>query len=256
MEREKRKMKSINKIWSSKLWWLFLLLIIIVINFLASNFHSRLDLTKEKRYTLSKATKQLLKNLNEPVMIDVFLKGDFPSGFKKLSFSASELLKEFKELILPSHHEVTSRDVNLKRLGAALWVAHEQQVQNFESLISLQGVGARTLQSLALVSEVIYGTPSRFKDPARFSFAHGGKDGHPFPVPTRVYDETIHILRTAIEKSKLGLTDKSEAVKKLHEVALKAENDLKLLNEIMMTDKSMKCASVSKEKKLVKKLKN
>ena len=135
------------------------------------------------------------------------------------------LLKEFKELILPSHHEITSRDVNLKRLGAALWVAHEQQVQNFESLISLQGVGARTLQSLALVSEVIYGTPSRFKDPARFSFAHGGKDGHPFPVATRVYDETIHILRTAIEKSKLGLTEKSEAVKKLHEVALKAEND-------------------------------
>ena len=90
-------MKSINKIWSSKLWWLFLLIIVIAINFLASNFHSRLDLTKEKRYTLSNATKQLLKNLNEPVRIDVFLKGDFPSGFKKLSLSASELLKEFKE---------------------------------------------------------------------------------------------------------------------------------------------------------------
>lgn len=90
-------MKSINKIWSSKLWWLFLLIIVIAVNFLASGFHSRLDLTKEKRYTLSNATKQLLKNLNEPVMIDVFLKGDFPSGFKKLSLSASELLKEFKE---------------------------------------------------------------------------------------------------------------------------------------------------------------
>jgi ABC-2 type transport system permease protein len=90
-------MKSINKIWSSKFWWLFLLILVIVVNFLASSFHSRLDLTKEKRYTLSKATKQLLKNLNEPVVIDVFLKGDFPSGFKKLSLSASELLKEFKE---------------------------------------------------------------------------------------------------------------------------------------------------------------
>ena len=90
-------MKSINKIWSSKLWWLFLLILVVAINFLASNFHTRLDLTKEKRYTLSKATKQLLKNLNEPVMIDVFLKGDFPSGFKKLSLSSSELLKEFKE---------------------------------------------------------------------------------------------------------------------------------------------------------------
>ena len=90
-------MKSINKIWSSKFWWLFLLLFVVAINFLASGFHTRFDLTKEKRYTLSKATKQLLKNLNEPVMIDVFLKGDFPSGFKKLSLSTSELLKEFKE---------------------------------------------------------------------------------------------------------------------------------------------------------------
>src|SRR4030095_1775416 len=90
-------MKSINKIWSSKLWWLFLLILVVTVNFLASGFHSRLDLTKEKRYTLSKATKKLLKNLNEPIMIDVFLKGEFPSGFKKLSLSASELLKEFKE---------------------------------------------------------------------------------------------------------------------------------------------------------------
>jgi gliding-associated putative ABC transporter substrate-binding component GldG len=90
-------MKSINKIWSSKFWWLFLLIIIVAINFLASSFHSRLDLTKEKRYTLSKATKQLLKNLDGPVIIDIFLKGDFPAGFKKLSLSTSELLKEFKE---------------------------------------------------------------------------------------------------------------------------------------------------------------
>jgi len=90
-------MKLINKIWSSKLWWLFLLIIIVAVNFLASSYHTRFDLTKEKRYTLSKATKNLLKNLNEPVFIDVFLKGDFHAGFKKLSISTSELLKEFKE---------------------------------------------------------------------------------------------------------------------------------------------------------------
>jgi hypothetical protein len=135
------------------------------------------------------------------------------------------VLKEFGKLIMPNHHEVTSKDVNLKRLGAALWLAHEQQVENFESLLLLQGVGGRTLQSLALVSEVIHGTPSRFKDPARFSFAHGGKDGHPFPVPTKLYDETIQILRTGIEKSKLGFSEKTQAVKKLHEIAIKAEND-------------------------------
>jgi hypothetical protein len=75
------------------------------------------------------------------------------------------------------------------------------------------------------VSEVIHGTPSRFKDPARFSFAHGGKDGHPFPVPTTVYDETIKTLQTAVQKSKLGHVDKSEAIKKLHEIAAKTEKD-------------------------------
>jgi gliding-associated putative ABC transporter substrate-binding component GldG len=90
-------MKSVNKIWLSSLWWIFLLILIIAVNFLASVFHSRLDLTKEKRYTLSRATEDLLKGLDEPVVIDVFLKGDFPSGFKKLSISTSELLKEFKE---------------------------------------------------------------------------------------------------------------------------------------------------------------
>lgn len=102
-------MNSVNKIWLSKFWWIFLLILIIAVNFLASVFHSRLDLTKEKRYTLSKASKQLLKSLDEPVMIDVFLKGDFPSGFKKLALSTSELLKEFKEngkrYIIYSFHE-------------------------------------------------------------------------------------------------------------------------------------------------------
>jgi hypothetical protein len=86
-------------------------------------------------------------------------------------------------------------------------------------------VGPRTIQSLALVSEVIHGTPLRFKDPARFSFAHGGKDGHPFPVPVTTYDEVIRTLQHAVEKAKLGNHDKSEALKKLHRLAEKAEKD-------------------------------
>jgi hypothetical protein len=114
-------------------------------------------------------------------------------------------------------------DVDMKKLGNILWLARENQPENFEELLMLKGVGPRTMQSLALVSEVIHGAPSRFTDPARFSFAHGGKDGHPFPVPTKTYDETISILRTGIEKSKLGNTDKSQAIKKLHEIALKTE---------------------------------
>jgi hypothetical protein len=92
---------------------------------------------------------------------------------------------------MPSHHDVRSEDIDLRRLGTVLWLAHDTQPKDFEELLLLEGVGPRTMQSLALVSEVIHGTPSRFKDPARFSFAHGGKDGHPFPVPLKVYDETI-----------------------------------------------------------------
>ena len=88
---------TLNKIWSSKFWWFFLLIIIAAINLLATSFHYRFDLTKEKRYTLSNATKELLKNLDEPLQIDVFLKGDFPAGFKKLATTTTELLQEFKE---------------------------------------------------------------------------------------------------------------------------------------------------------------
>ena len=135
------------------------------------------------------------------------------------------IVKEFQHMSLPSHHDVRAEDVNLKRLGAALWLAHDQPPENFEELLLLKGVGPRTLQSLALVSEVIHGTPSRFKDPARFSFAHGGKDGHPFPVPLNVYDETIGTLQHAVEKAKLGNSDKAEALKKLHHLAARAEKD-------------------------------
>ena len=137
----------------------------------------------------------------------------------------NKMIAEAQKLIMPSHHDVRSKDVDLKRLGSMLWLAHEKQPADFEELLLLEGMGPRTLQSLALVSEVIYGTPSRFKDPARFSFAHGGKDGHPFPVPVKVYDETLSVLQTAIEKSKIGNSDKQQAIKKLTEIAQQAEKD-------------------------------
>ena len=135
------------------------------------------------------------------------------------------MLKEINKLMLPSHHDVKAKDVDLKRLGAVLWLAHEKSPADFEDLLLLQGLGPRTLQSLVLVSEVIHGTPSRFKDPARFSFAHGGKDGHPFPVPTKVYDETIATLQNAVYKAKLGQTETTEAIKRLTRVAQDAERD-------------------------------
>ena len=135
------------------------------------------------------------------------------------------MIREISKLVMPNHHDVKAKDVDLKRLGAVLWLAHEKQPADFEDLLLLQGLGPRTLQSLALVSEVIHGTPSRFKDPARFSFAHGGKDGHPFPVPITVYDETIRTLQNAVYKSKLGLSEKNEAIKRLHKIAENAEKD-------------------------------
>ena len=135
------------------------------------------------------------------------------------------MMQEIQHLIMPGHHDVRSEDVNLKRLGTVLWLAHDSQPKDFEELLLLEGVGPRTVQSLALVSEVIHGTPSRFKDPARFSFAHGGKDGHPFPVPTKTYDEVINTLQKAVQRAKIGQTDKAEAIKKIHEIAARAEKD-------------------------------
>lgn len=134
-------------------------------------------------------------------------------------------LKEVNHIIMPKHHDVRMQDVNMKRLGAMLYVAHENKPEDFEGLLMLKGMGPRSLQSLALVSEVIYGTPTRFEDPARFSFAHGGKDGAPFPVPVKVFDETIAILQTAIHRAKIGNSDKMHAIKKLSELSREAEKD-------------------------------
>ncbi|MCJ8211121.1 DUF763 domain-containing protein [Mucilaginibacter sp. RS28] len=136
-----------------------------------------------------------------------------------------KMLAEATKLVMPRHHDVQEKDVDLKRLGAVLWLAREKQPKDFEDLLLLEGLGPRTLQSLALVSEVIHGTSARFKDPARFSFAHGGKDGHPFPVPVKTYDETLKVLHNAVAKAKIGLSDKKEAIKKLSEIAQNAEKD-------------------------------
>lgn len=136
-----------------------------------------------------------------------------------------KMLAEISKLVMPKHHDVQAKDVDLKRLGSILWLAQNNNVSNFDELLLLEGLGPRTLQSLALVSEVIYGSPSRFKDPARFSFANGGKDGHPFPVPVNVYDETIKTLNDAIEKSKIGNSDKAQAIRSLSQIAARVEKD-------------------------------
>ncbi len=137
--------------------------------------------------------------------------------------SPAKIMKEMQYLSMPAHHDVRMEDVNMKRLGAMLWATHENKPEDFEELLLLKGMGPRALQSLALVSEIIYGTPTRFEDPARFSFAHGGKDGHPFPVPVKIYDETIDTLQRAINRAKIGNNDKIDAIRKLSEISRKAE---------------------------------
>jgi hypothetical protein len=118
-------------------------------------------------------------------------------------------------LVMPAHHDVRSSDVFTRRLHATLAAAAEAGPRDFPALLLAPGVGARTVQSLAMVAEVVHGAPCRFQDPARFSLAHGGKDRHPYPVPIKVYDETIRVLKSAVQKAKLGRTEELDALRRL-----------------------------------------
>ncbi|HEX4449138.1 MAG TPA: DUF763 domain-containing protein [Polyangiaceae bacterium] len=126
-------------------------------------------------------------------------------------------------LFLPGHHEVTSADVVGRRVAGALAAAHERMPVDFAELLLVPGVGARTVFALAQVAEVLHGAPSRFSDPARFSLAHGGKDGHPYPVPLAVYDRTLGVLRRAVDRAMLGESDKLGALQRLDEASRRLE---------------------------------
>ncbi|MGI9073814.1 MAG: DUF763 domain-containing protein [Bryobacteraceae bacterium] len=125
-------------------------------------------------------------------------------------------IREVQRLSLPKHHDVCPENVDLKRLGAVLAVSYERQLRDFASLLLLENLGPRTLQSLALIAEVVHGAPTRFSDPARFSFALGGKDRHPFPVPLKTYDESLSVLRRSLDAAKLGDTEKTDGFKRLN----------------------------------------
>jgi uncharacterized protein len=127
-------------------------------------------------------------------------------------------------LIMPAHHDVRASDVLAPRLHASLTAAANRGPADFAELLLVPGVGARTVRALAMVAEVVHGAPYRFTDPARFSFAHGGKDRHPFPVPLRVYDETIKVLKTAVLKAKLGRNEMLAAIKRLDDEARRVES--------------------------------
>jgi hypothetical protein len=126
-------------------------------------------------------------------------------------------------LVMPYHHDVRPEDIITRRLHGNLAAAAECGPQDFSELLLVTGVGARTIRALAQVAEVVHGAPYRFSDPARFSVAHGGKDRHPFPVPLKVFDRTIHMLRSAVQKAKLGQSEELVAIKRLDEQARQLE---------------------------------
>jgi hypothetical protein len=122
-------------------------------------------------------------------------------------------------LVMPAHHDVRAGDVFIRRLHGTLAAAAEQGPVDFPQLLLTPGVGARTVESLAMVAEVVHGAPYRFRDPARVSLAHGGKDRHPYPVPLKVYDETIGVLKSAVQKARLGRDEELQALKRLDDQA-------------------------------------
>lgn len=128
---------------------------------------------------------------------------------------------ELSQLKLPAHHEVLLKDINPDRIASTLTSAYEAQPQNFEQLLGAKNVGPKTIRALALLSEVVHGAQASFRDPARFSFAHGGKDGHPYPVDRQTYDQSIHILKEAVEHAKVGDRDRLEAIQRLNQLIQK-----------------------------------
>lgn len=135
-------------------------------------------------------------------------------------------LSEIRHLKMPRHHDVRAENVDLKRLGAVLAVAYERDLHTFADFLLTENLGPRTLQTLAMVAEVIHGTPVRFSDPARYSFALGGKDGHPFPVPLKTYDESIDVLRRSLDAAKVDGGEKSAGFRRLNHFVEAVETNL------------------------------
>ncbi|WP_421914469.1 DUF763 domain-containing protein [Mesorhizobium sp.] len=126
-------------------------------------------------------------------------------------------------LVMPAHHDVRESDVVMRRLHGNIAAAADRGPEDFAQLLLVPGVGARTVRALALVAEVLHGAPCRFSDPGRFSLAHGGKDRHPFPVPLKVYDETIGVLKSAVQKARLGREEEVEALRRLDDQSRQVE---------------------------------
>ena len=148
----------------------------------------------------------------------------------------TEIIKAMKSAEMPNRHDVRKEDINAARLASVLDLAYNREIEKFEDLVDMHGVGPRTLKALAMASEVIHGDATRFEDPARFAFAVGGKDGRPHPIDTKSFDETVTMLQDTIDKSKMGDKDKSDGLKRLHKAAVSGETKgvpLDFINELI-----------------------
>jgi uncharacterized protein len=172
------------------------------------------NLTDRRANASRSAQLDLLSAFGPDKIVAELLEQSKPSSSEQLSLPHLEM---------PAHHDVRSSDVFIRRLHGTLAAAAEQGPKDFPDLLLMPGVGARTVQSLAMVAEVVHGAPYRFQDPARFSLAHGGKDRHPYPVATSVYDETIKVLKSAVQKAKLGNSETLAALKRLDDQARQLE---------------------------------
>jgi hypothetical protein len=145
----------------------------------------------------------------------------------KIAHESPEItLDHVRSLSMPRHHEVRRENVDLKRLGSVLAVAYERDLKSFADLLLVENLGPRTVQTLAMVAEVIHGAPSRFRDPARFSFALGGKDRHPFPVPLKTFDESINVLRNSLDAARIDGGEKLQGFRRLHRFVQAVEENV------------------------------
>jgi uncharacterized protein len=179
------------------------------------------NLTDRRAAASRQAQLELLRTLGPDRIADELPK--LPKSADAAGLPACSAQPMLPHLNLPLHHDVRPADVDVRRLRGNLAAAAAQGPLDFAELLLVPGVGARTVQALAMVAEVVHGAPYRFSDPARFSLAHGGKDRHPFPVPIRVYDETIRVLKSAVQRAKLGQHEELSAIRRLDAQARRLE---------------------------------
>lgn len=126
-----------------------------------------------------------------------------------------KVVREYTKLVLPSRHSLFMEHLQPESLQRVLLKTYERQPADFEAVLSIPGVGPKTIRALSLIAELAYGARPSYQDPAKFSFAHGGKDGYPYPVNRALYDQTITILEQAIKEAKIGREEKLQAFKRL-----------------------------------------